>query len=258
MSNFLNQSIKNNIATLIFSRPQTANAFDGQAIIELTAALKMINQNDQIRVVLIKAQGNHFCAGADLKWIKNMADASTTDNHEQAKGLSELLYQLAHLSKPTIALIHGRVMGGGIGLVACCDIVLAASQTQFSLAEVKLGLIPATISPFVIRKIGYTACARYFLTGELFDASQAKAIQLIHDVLAKEALDETGYQLAHLITQNAPHAIKNTKRLLSEILCPIDKNILQKTTDLLAMTSSSSEAQEGIAAFFDKRKPNWI
>lgn len=254
--NTLIYQLNDGIATITLNRPDKFNAFDAQMIEELTAVFTEIEKENFVRVVVITAEGPHFCAGADLKWMQKMAHSSIEENKRDAEALSQLLSIINHLSKPTIALIKGRVFGGGIGIVACVDVVIAAKTTQFCFSEVKLGLIPATIAPFVIQAIGQRAARRYFLTAEMFDSHRAATLGLVHQVVELDEQAWVGFQLARSLLNNAPEALKKTKELLNDY-SGIDVINRQKTALLLAEVRSSKECQEGIDAFFNKRKPDW-
>lgn len=244
------------VCTISLNRPKVHNAFNALMIRELIQALKQAESDTSIRVVLITASGHHFCSGADLQWMKAMADYDMAQNKSDALTLAHLLQQLANLSKPTIALVHGRVMGGGCGLAACCDLVIASQDTRFCFSEVKLGLIPATIAPYVIRRIGFNAARRYFITAELMGSDTAQTLQLVDQIVSDEILLSTGHALALQICQNGPQAIREIKKLLN-IIVPIDNFMIESTANQLAEIRSSTEAKEGLEAFLQKRQPNW-
>jgi methylglutaconyl-CoA hydratase len=245
------------IATLTLNRPKVHNAFDDELITELMTALKQCEQDPNIRVVILKANGKNFCAGADLKWMQRMAKYSHAENLLDAERLAELMYTLYTLKKPTIVFIQGSVVGGGVGLVACCDIAIASQDANFCLSEVKLGLAPAVISPYVIQAIGERAAHRYFLTAERFDANQAHLLRLIHEVVANDHLEEYGWALAQQICENSPAAITTSKELILKIKA-IDNNIIEETINCIAKLRASSEGREGMQAFLEKRKPAWL
>ena len=243
------------ISTITLNRPDKHNAFDDRLISDLTKTLLSLDKSDEVRVILLNAAGPNFCAGADLTWMKRMAHFTKEENKADALQLAQLLQTFSTLSKPIIGLIHGHVLGGGIGLVACCDLVIAADNTRFCFSETKLGLIPATIAPYVIRSIGFSATRRYFITAERFDAEEAKQNGLVHYITSESNLLTKGTDLAHQIIKNKPGAIAKTKTLLNH-LSPMDSSMIEYTATLLAEVRSSTEAQESIRAFLEKRKPD--
>lgn len=251
------QKTTNYICTLTLNNPKIHNAFDDQLIQELTDKLSAIEKDNTIRAVIIRANGKHFSAGANLNWMRSMMTATQEENEQDALKLSNLLATLDNLSKPTIALTHGLAMGGGIGLIACCDIVIAAHDAQFCFSEVKLGLIPATIAPYVIRKIGYNAARYYFITAENFSAHSAQQIGLVHQIVTGNDLNQHADIVIKKLLNNGPQAITATKQLINQVL-PVDDTIIKNTANLLASIRVSPEGQEGMKAFFEKRKPKWI
>jgi methylglutaconyl-CoA hydratase len=247
---------KTGIATLTLQRPEKNNAIDDQMILELQTAFEELEKNSHVRVVILAAAGKHFCAGADIEWLQRLANASKAENIKDAKQLARLLRILYTFSKPLIALVQGAAMGGGIGLIACCDIAVGTPDTYFSFSEVKLGLVPATIGPYVIDAIGGRVARRYFLTGEQFDAKKARRWNLLQQIVPVENLPEAGRALAEILIENAPNAVQAAKRLIR--LCkPFPKKLLQETSTLLAEIRASAEAREGLRAFLNKRAPNW-
>lgn len=250
--NHLNLAIDaSGIAILTLNRPDMHNAFDDVMIKELISALEHLNQLDAVRVILLKAQGKSFSAGADLAWMQRMASYDKAENLADAALLAQLMYMLYTTEKTTIALVQGVAYGGGVGLVACCDVVLASHEALFCFSEVKIGLIPAIISPYVIRAIGERQAGRYFLTAESFDAAKAMAIGLVHEVVDKTDLLTKGYQLAQQILQNAPHAVKSAKQLIQAVVHqPLDDRLIQKTIEDIASIRVSDEAQGRLGEFF--------
>lgn len=245
------------ISTITLNRPQKHNAFDDQLIAELIKLLQRIDKDDTVRVVILNANGRNFCAGADLNWMKRMAEFSCTENKADALELAKLLKTMSTLKKPIIALVHGRIMGGGVGLIACCDITIAAENARFCFSEVKLGLIAATIAPYVVRSIGFSAARRYLISAELFDAQDAQQIGLVHQLVAESQLPNAGLELATAIIQNGPTAIAMSKQMLNH-LASVEQPVIEYTVSLLAEIRGSHEGQEGVRAFLEKRKPNWI
>ncbi len=245
-------------ATLWLNRPELHNAFDDGLIGELDSALAVLAADSAIRVVLLAGRGKSFSAGADLAWMKRMAGYSADENEADAQKMAEMLHRLSSLPKPTIALVQGAAMGGGVGLVAACDIAFAAEDAQFALSEVRLGLIPAAISPYVIAAIGPRAARRYFLTAERFDARQALGLGLVSAVVPPAALGTEADKLADILCQNGPAAMAEAKRLIADVTDrPIDAALRTETAGRIARQRASAEGREGVAAFLEKRKPDW-
>ncbi|GAA6134861.1 enoyl-CoA hydratase-related protein [Oceaniserpentilla sp. 4NH20-0058] len=252
--------IANGLATLTLNRPEVHNAFDDELIQNITTALKKIEQRNDVQIVVLTSQGKHFSAGADLNWMKRMATLTEQQNKDDAQQLAELMHTLNHLSKPTLALVNGAAYGGAIGLIACCDIALATQRSQFCLSEVKIGLSPAVISPYVIAAIGSRQARRYFLSAEAFDANQAHQIGLIHDVVADEAqLKNSSQQLIKTLLKNCPQAMAKTKQLIKTVNSgECDQAMRDYTVNLIASIRVSAEGQEGLTSFLEKRTANWV
>jgi len=245
-------------ATLWLNRPERHNAFDDALIAELSAALAELAADSTIRVVLLAGRGKSFSAGADLAWMKRMAGYTAAENEADAQKMAEMLHRLDSLPKPTIALVQGAAMGGGVGLVAACDIAIAAEDAQFAFSEARLGLTPATISPYVIAAIGPRAARRYFLTAERFDARQALGLGLVSAVLPAAGLAAAASKLADILCQNSPGAMAEAKRLIADVTGrPIDAALRSETARRIARQRATAEGREGVAAFLEKRKPNW-
>jgi methylglutaconyl-CoA hydratase len=242
------------------NRPEVHNAFDDLLIGELTSALKNLAANERVRVVLLTGSGKSFSAGADLNWMRRMADYTWDENLHDALGLGELMQTLNSLGKPTIALVQGAAYGGGVGLVVCCDMAIATSRAAFCLSEVKLGLIPAVISPYVIAAIGERACRRYFLTAEPFPAEEAHRLGLVHEVVADDqALHVRGQELASALLNNGPQAMAAAKDLIATIAGrPVDAGLIADTAGRIADRRASAEGREGLSAFLEKRTPGWV
>ncbi len=246
------------IATIWLKRPEVHNAFDEHVIVELTDALRALDADASVRAVVLAGRGKSFCAGGDLDWMRRMAGYSRDENLRDAAALAEMLRTLATLSKPTIARVHGAALAGGTGLVAACDIAIATPEASLGTTEVRLGLIPATISPYVVRAIGARAAQRYFLTGERFGAEEALRLGLVHEVVPIDKLDARVGELLESLLAAGPQALASAKRLVAEVAGhPIEAALIARTTELIADARGSDEAREGIAAFFDKRKPAW-
>lgn len=245
------------VVTLTLNHPAKHNAFNSDTVRLLQDYLTKAEQNDAVRVIVLAANGEHFCAGADLVWMQNMANASLAENQQDALALAQLFHRLAHSSKATLALVHGAVMGGGGGLAACADLVIASEDTRFCFSEAKLGLIPATIAPYVIRRIGFQAARRYFLTAEVLDATSAHHLGLVDEKVSRAQLPERANALIQLIERNGPNAIREIKALLQR-LTPISTPLIEETAQTLAAVRCSPEAQAGIRAFLNKSTPPWI
>jgi len=259
-SDKLQQSIdRRGVATVVLNRPDVHNAFDDALIAELTATLKSLEREDSARVVVLAAAGRSFSAGADLNWMKRMAEYSRMENVEDAVALAQLMQTLHRLAKPTIALVQGPAYGGGVGLVSCCDVAVASEQAHFCLSEVKLGLIPAVIAPYVVAAVGPRAASRYFVTAERFDAREALALGLVHEVVATDALEAARDRFVDALLKNAPQAMVEAKRLVKAVAWRrIEGDVLNDTAERIADRRASAEGREGVTAFLEKRKPAWI
>lgn len=257
--NILIETDNSGVATVTLNRAEKHNAFNDDVIAELDAAFRDLSTDEAVRVIVLTGAGKSFSAGADLGWMKKTAGYSTADNEADAMRLSGMLSVIANCPKPTIALVNGAAFGGGVGLTACCDIALSLSTAVFSLSEVKLGLTPATISPYVVRAIGTRAAQRYFLTGERFDGIEARRIGLVHEIA--QTLDEAEMILGGLIDQllsGGPTAQADCKSLIRLVAGrEIDESLRTETAKRIAERRTSIEGQEGLTAFFEKRKPNW-
>jgi methylglutaconyl-CoA hydratase len=246
------------IATLMLAKPTIYNAFDEEMIAELLNAFTQLNNDKTIRAVILKAQGKYFCAGADVKWMQRTAIYSESENFQDARQLALLLKTLDELSKPTICVVEGPAYGGGLGLMACCDVVLALVDTQFCFSEVKLGLIPATISPYIINAIGLRQARRYFLSAETFNAVEAHAMGLIHELAySQQELELKLHTIIEHFLKNGPEALSAVKKLLKEITKMPSTKIVDKTASWIARMRGTKEAQQGIDAFLHKHKTPW-
>lgn len=249
------------IATVRLDRADKHNAFNAEIIAALTDALLEVGRNDDVRVVVLTGEGKSFSAGADLNWMKSMADYTEEQNLEDSLKLAELMQVLDNLRKPTIARVNGHVFGGGVGLVACCDIAIAADHSKFALSEVKLGLVPAVISPYVIAAIGERHARRFFLTAEAMDCDTAKHIGLVHEAVALDSLDEAVEKEIGLLLAGGPEAQGAAKHLVRQV-CHHDDDaethLIKSTAELIAQIRVSDEGQEGLGAFLEKRKPRWV
>lgn len=250
---------KKGIATITLNRPEIHNAFDDEIICELTLVLDEIQSNANVRVVILRAEGKSFSAGADLRWMLRMADYTNEENKADAVQLAVLMDKLNHLNKPTIARVQGAAFGGGVGLVACCDMVVASDRALFCLSEVRLGLIPAVISPYVVAAIGERASRRYFLTAERFNAEEALRLELVHEVVNEDQLDVTVDSLIHHLLKGGPEALANAKELIFAVSRqPTSDEVIDDTAERITARRASTEGKEGLNAFLKKRTPEWI
>ena len=257
---FVLSEIDGPIGIVTLNNPDKHNAFDDAVIAELTAAFRSIDANASVRVVVLSAVGKSFSAGADLNWMKRMAGYSQEENLRDAMALAELMRTLHGMSKPTIARVQGAAYGGGVGLVACCDIAVGTLNAAFSLSEAKLGLIPAVISPYVIAAIGERAAHRYFLTAERFDAGEAYRLGLLHELAqSDDEMDDKINDCTTALLGCSPNAITEGKRLIAAVAKrPIDEDVVTDTAERIARVRAGDEAKEGVRAFLEKRKARWI
>ena len=247
------------VATVTLNRPEKHNAFDEHIIAELSGTFAGLAKDASIRVVILRSNGRSFSAGADLDWMKRMADYDHEDNIRDANALAAMLFELNSLPMPTIARVQGAAMGGGAGLVCCCDIAIASERASFAFSEAKLGLIPATISPYVLRSIGAQAARRYFLSAERFDARRALSLGMVSEVCEEEQLDEKIEELVNTILANSSDAVRAAKKLIVEVENkPVSKELMQMTSEAIAEIRASEEGKEGLAAFLEKRSPSWV
>ena len=248
------------IGIVTLNNPEKHNAFDDVLIADLTAAFRILDANAAIRVVVLSAVGKSFSAGADLNWMKRMASYSQEENLRDAMALATLMRTLYDLCKPTIARVQGAALGGGVGLVACCDMAVGTHNATFSLSEAKLGLIPAVISPYVIAAIGERAAHRYFLTAERFDAGEAFRLGLLHEIApSDDEMDERINDLTTALMRCSPNAIAEGKQLIAAVAGrSIDDSLTRNTAERIARVRASEEGREGLGAFLEKRKARWI
>ena len=254
-------TIKNQgaIRTLTLSRPEVRNAFNDDVIAELKTAFIDAGQATDVRCVVLAAEGPAFCAGADLNWMRRMADYTRDENLADAGQLAAMLRAIYECPKPTVARVQGDVFAGGVGLVAACDMVVSVDTATYCLSEVKLGLIPATISPYVIRAMGARASHRYFLTAERFSAAEAHRVGLVHEVVAADALDAKVAELTSALVSASPNAVRACKRLVQDVAeREIDDALVAHTVAGIADIRSSAEGKEGVQSFLQKRKPSWL
>lgn len=246
------------VATVSLNRPEVRNAFNETLIAELTRLFRQLGAGEAVRCIVLAASGPAFCAGADLNWMRRMAGYSHEENLADARALAEMLRTIHECPKPTIARVQGDVYAGGMGLVAACDMAIAVDRAQFCLSEVRLGLIPATISPYLIRAIGARAAHRYFLTAERFSAAEALRLGLVHEVVDADALDQTLAGLTGALVNAGPRAVAACKKLLRHVAGQaITPELIDDTAQAIASSRASEEAREGVASFLEKRKPRW-
>ena len=260
MTASLDIAIERAVARVALNRPQVHNAFDDVLVADLTAALGRLDRDPGVRFVVLTGEGESFSAGADLNWMRSMAQAGEADNREDSLRLARLMRRLQFCPKPTVARVNGAAFGGGVGLIACCDIAIGVEGAKFGLTEVKLGLVPAVISPYVTAAIGARQSRRLFVTGEIFDAAYAQRIGLVHDVVAPDKLDEQVERVLHWLAKGGPLAQREAKHLALELGGALERNSGQtdmKNAALIARLRVSPEGQEGLTAFLDKRAPAW-
>ncbi|MGK9165677.1 enoyl-CoA hydratase/isomerase family protein [Inquilinus limosus] len=250
--------IEDGVGTVVMDRPDRHNAFDEHVIADLTAAFARLGAEDAVRAVVLRGAGKSFSAGADLDWMRRMAAYDEAANLADARALAALMRTIDTLPKPTVALVHGAAYGGGVGLVACCDIAVATEAASFSLSEVKLGLIPAVISPYVVRAIGARAARRYFLTAERFDAVEARRLGLVHELVAGDGLEEAARRILAALRGNGPAAVRAAKDLVAAVAGRPPAEVEEDCARRIAAIRAGEEGREGVAAFLEKRKPAWL
>lgn len=259
MTRSLTMTMNAGVATITLSQPEIRNAFSDEVIAEMTQAFRSVSDNDNVRAVVLAAEGPAFCAGANLNWMRRMADYSRDENVADAGKLADMLHTIYHCPVPTIARVQGDVYAGGMGLVAACDMAVAVESAGFCLSEVKIGLIPATIAPYVLRAMGPRAGHRYFLTGERFDAAQALYMGFIHQAVPVDALDDAVDSLLRHLLQAGPEAVRACKRLVIDTAQrSMDTELIARTVQSIADIRASAQGKEGVQAFLGKRKPSWL
>jgi len=259
MSNGLEIHVARRVAVVWLAREKVRNAFNETLIAELASAFDRLGADEGVRAIVLAARGPAFCAGADLDWMRRMAGYSFEENRADARALADMLRTIHECPKPTIARVHGDAYAGGMGLVAACDIAVAANTANFCLSETKLGLIPATISPYVIRAMGEQAARRYALTAERFDAAEALRLGFVHAVAPADGLDARIEEIVAALMQTSAAAVSAAKRLVREVAGrPIDDALVADTAERIAAIRASDDGREGVRAFLDKRKPRWV
>lgn len=251
-------TIAHRIAVLWLARPKLRNAFNETMIAELTAAFEKFGADEAVSAIVLAAQGPAFCAGADLDWMRRMSGYSREDNLADARKLAAMVHTIYTCPKPVIARVHGDAVAGGMGLIAACDIAVASQTATFCLSEVKLGLVPATIAPYVIRAMGQNHARRYFITAEKFDAAEAYRIGFVHDLVTPEALDGRINEILGALMQASGNAVTDAKRLVRDISGrALDAALIENTAQRIADARASVDGKEGVAAFLAKTKPRW-
>ncbi|MDC8771836.1 enoyl-CoA hydratase/isomerase family protein [Roseateles albus] len=246
-------------ATVSLHRPDVRNAFNEVVVAELTAAFAELGQDSSVRAIVLAAEGKAFCAGADLNWMKAMAHFSWEQNHADAALLAEMLWTIYSCPVPVIARVQGDVYAGGVGLVAVCDVVVAVESAGFCLSEAKLGLLPATIGPYVVRALGEQASRRYFVTAERFSAAEAHRLGLVHELATPESLDDKVGAIAAAIAANGPHAVRACKRLVQDVAhASLTPALRDDTARRIADIRASAEGREGVQSFLNKSRPSWL
>ena len=259
MSSAIRISTQGPVATVVLARPGVRNAFNDEVIAELSHAFTQLGDDPQVRAIVLMAEGPAFCAGADLNWMRRMADYTRDENIEDAGKLAFMLRAIYECPKPTIARVQGDVYAGGMGLVAACDMAVSVDTANYCLSEVKLGLIPATISPYVIRAMGARAAHRYFLTAERFGAAEALRIGFVHEVVSVDALDAKVGELVSALTSASPNAVRECKKLVQDVAeRDITRLLIERTVEGIADIRASDEGKEGVQSFLQKRKPAWL
>ena len=248
------------LGLVTLNRPERHNAFDDALIVELTEALRTMEADDTVRLVVLAGAGPSFCAGADLNWMKRMSGFSRDENQRDAMQMAALMRTLNNLRKPTIARVHGAAYGGGVGLVACCDVAIASHAATFALSDVKLGLTPAVISPYVVAAIGERAARRYIISGERFDCGEAWRLGLVHDIApTDEEMDGRLNDLVDAMLACGPVAQREAKELVRAVAGrPVTSELVQDTAERIARLRASPEGRDGVQAFLDKRRASWV
>ena len=247
------------VARLTMNRPDIRNAFNEELIGEICEAMGRLNADANVRVIVLTGAGKAFSAGADLNMMKRASGYSAAENKDDARRLAHMLSSIYHSAKPTVALVNGPAMGGGLGLIAACDIAIGADTSFFALSEVRVGLIPAVISPFVIQAITVRQARRYFVTGERFDAETAQRIGLLHKIAAPDALNDELESVVADLLQCGPHSQEMAQELIRKVAYrPLGDAVMEETATMIAKTRASEEGKEGVTAFLEKRKPNWL
>ncbi|MBC3920183.1 enoyl-CoA hydratase/isomerase family protein [Undibacterium sp. CY18W] len=255
----LDIEIANHVATVTLNRPDVRNAFNETTIAEITRVFRDLDKDGSIRAIVLAANGPAFCAGADLNWMKKMADYTHEENLADAGQLADMLHTIYRCSKPVVAKVQGDCYAGGMGLVAACDVAVSVDTAHFCLSEVKLGLIPATISPYVIKAMGESAARRYFITAERFTAAEAHRTGFVHELATAELLDAKVAEIVKALVSNSPNAVRQAKRLVQDVASrELTPTLIAATVEGIAQIRASDEGREGVRSFLEKRKPDWL
>lgn len=255
----LSLSIHSAVATVTLNRPDVRNAFNETTIAEITEVFQQLDADATVRAIVLAANGPAFCAGADLNWMKKMADYTHAENLADAGQLAAMLAAIYRCSKPVVAKVQGDCYAGGMGLVAACDIAVSVDTANYCLSEVRLGLIPATISPYVIKAMGESAARRYFITAERFSAAEAQRIGFVHEVTSADALDAKVAEIVKALCANSPNAVRQAKQLVQDVASrELTPELVAATVEGIAQIRASEEGREGVRSFLEKRKPSWL
>ncbi len=246
------------VATVVLNRPEVHNAFDFALITELTDVFTRLKDDERIRAVVLAGAGKSFCAGGDLNWMRSVTEYNYEQNYQESLSMARMMYMINTHPKPVIAKVNGPAMGGGVGLLSVCDIAVAAGHAKFALSEVRLGLIPAVVSPFVIARIGQARARELFITGEAITAQKALDYGLLNHVVPASELDRAVEEKLEMIMQNGPEAISSAKKLAADVSRMVFPELTEYTASLIAQLRMGDEAKEGMAAFLEKRKPQWV
>jgi len=255
----LKQELQQQVLTLTLNRPEVRNAFNAELISQLTEAFQKAHESDDVRVIVLRGEGKNFSAGADLNWMLNMKQRPMEENVSDTKELAKLMTTINFCRKPVVAVVQGAVMGGGVGLTACADIAIAVEDAFFALSETRLGLTPATISPFVVNAIGARQARRYMLTGERMSAQQALNLGLVHEVVVADQMSETLNTIVQALLAGGPLSHRKIKKLIHDVAeRPLNDELMENLAWRIANQRVSPEGQEGISAFLEKREANWL
>lgn len=250
--------VSHHVATLTLNRPDKRNALSRELLLALIAAAQTADRDPQVRVIRLQGAGDHFCAGADIDWMRSSLHASAQQNRDDAALIARAMAALNTLAKPLVACVHGAAIGAGVGLTAVADVALASDDARFGLGEVKLGIIPSVIAPYVVAKVGESQSRRYFVTGERISAAHAREIGLVHEVVTRNELDRRTQAIVAAMLEGGPKALVAAKKMVKDLSGGYAPDVLERTIDTIAQIRLTPEAQEGLTAFLEKRQPSWI